>query len=172
MLVYFQMIETDEDKTKFTRLYETYKNLMFSVAYSILNHNSDAEDAVHQAFISVIKHLGKFKKINSDSTKSLLIVITERKAIDIIRKNKRYVLMDDLDNIPGIEIPPPGDLGLADAIAKLPGRYREIILLRYDQGYSTKEIAKILNLTPDTAQKTLWRAKQLLYQTMRSGGAI
>lgn len=154
------------------QLYETYRSLMFSVANHILKSKSDSEDAVHQAFVSVIKNLYKFKEIDSDYTKSLLVLMTEQKAIDIIRKNRRYIPMDTLNHEPGIEIPLPGDFGLADAISKLPARYREIILLRYDQGYSTKEIAHILNLTPDTTRKTLWRAKQFLFQAMQTGGTL
>lgn len=59
------------------------------------------------------------------------------------------------DVVCGIEIPLPGDNGLADAMAKLPARYRELLLLRYDMGYSAKEIAAMLSMKTETVQKVL-----------------
>lgn len=56
------MIETDEDKSKFEKIYERYKNLMFYTAMQILNHTQDAEDAVHQAFIPIIDNIDKISE--------------------------------------------------------------------------------------------------------------
>lgn len=60
----------------------------------------------------------------------------------------------------------PGDNGLAYAMAKLPAKYREVLLLKYANGYNTKEIAKILDMKPDSVQKLLWRAKNALGKIM------
>lgn len=54
MLIYLQMIESEADKSKFERLYLRYRGLMFSVAMRLLSNEQDAEDAVHQAFLSII----------------------------------------------------------------------------------------------------------------------
>ena len=59
MLIYLQMIESEEDKSKFIEIYNQYKYLMFSVANRILKNEYDAEDAVHQAFVSIIDNLNK-----------------------------------------------------------------------------------------------------------------
>ena len=47
MIIYLQMLETPEEKSKFEQLYLEYKGLMFHVAYEILHNEQDAEDAVH-----------------------------------------------------------------------------------------------------------------------------
>ena len=47
MLIYLQIIETDEDKSKFEQIYEAYRGLMFHAAFKVLTHEQDAEDAVH-----------------------------------------------------------------------------------------------------------------------------
>lgn len=59
MIIYLQMIESDEDKSKLEQLYIMYKGLMFHVAMKILKNEFDAEDAVHQAFLSLIENLKK-----------------------------------------------------------------------------------------------------------------
>ena len=47
MIVYMQLIDIAEDRSKFERLYEQYKQLMFYTAFQILKRPQDAEDAVH-----------------------------------------------------------------------------------------------------------------------------
>ena len=162
MLIYLQMIESEADKSKFEQLYLRYRGLMFSVAMRLLSNEQDAEDAVHQAFLSVIENLNKVSDVNCPKTRSFVVIITERKAIDLLRAKAKTVLIGDEDSAIGMEIPLPGDGGLADAMARLPARYREVLLLRYDSGYSTREIAQMFQMKPDAAQKLLWRAKEAL----------
>ena len=53
MLLYLQTIESPKDKIKFEQIYLKYRRYMFQVASEILQNNQDAEDAVHNAFLSV-----------------------------------------------------------------------------------------------------------------------
>lgn len=75
MLIYLSMIETEEDKSKFVQLYETYKNLMFYVSNRILNDEYLAEDAVHQTFIKIIENLDKIKEVRCHKTKSYIVTM-------------------------------------------------------------------------------------------------
>jgi len=99
-------------------------------------------------------------------TRSYIVIIVERKAIDIIRANSKIVDIDFEDKLAGITIPLPGDSNLADAMAMLPARYREVLLLHYDNGFNTKEIANMLNMPLGSVQKLLWRAKESLQKQM------
>lgn len=172
MLIYLQMIETEEDKEKFASIYDRYRDYMLTVAHRISDNEEDAEDAVHQAFLYVIENLGKIRDTTSRQTRAYLVIITEHMALNIIRKNKRYVSVEDMDQIPGIEVPLSVEHDLADAISKLPGYYREVLLLRYYVGYSPKEIAKSLALSTSNVEKILWRAKQALRKELELGGAV
>lgn len=162
MLIYLQMIESEEDKSKFIAIYENYRDIMFLAANRVLNNPSDAEDAVHQAFVSIIDNLDKIEEIDCPKTRAYVVIITEHKAIDIIHSRKYLSGEELIDSLFGIEIPLPGDNGLADAMAKLPARYREVLLLRYANGYSTREIAKMMDMTEGSMQKLIWRAKDAL----------
>lgn len=62
MLIYLQVIDAPEDRDQFITLYETYRGLMFYVANQILQNEQDAEDAVHDAFLSVAEHIKKFSR--------------------------------------------------------------------------------------------------------------
>lgn len=70
MLIYLQMIESNEDRSKFEQLYILYRGLMLYVAKGILRNQEDAEDAVHQAFVSIIENLRSITDINSPKTRS------------------------------------------------------------------------------------------------------
>ena len=172
MLIYLQMIETEEDRTKFAQLYDRYLQEMFRLARRILNSDADAEDAVHQSFLALIRHLDCIQAVDSPQTRAYIAVITEHKAIDILRAGRRAVCLEDMDELPGLDLPAPGDLGLADAMARLPARYREMLLLRFDQGYSVREIARMLDSAPDAVRKAIWRAKQMLHSELEKEGVV
>ena len=53
MIVYLQMIETNEDKSKFEEIYQEYRNLMYYVAYKRMLHELDAEDVVHHGYLII-----------------------------------------------------------------------------------------------------------------------
>ena len=75
MLIYLQSIADPQDRNKFEQLYIQYKQLMFCVANSILRNEYDAEDAVHQAFLAIVKNLDKISDLECTKTK------TDRKSV-------------------------------------------------------------------------------------------
>ena len=77
------------------------------------------------------------------------------------RRQKRQVV-ELSDDLPGVTAIYEGENMLAACILKLPARYREVILLRYYQGYSVKEVAAILGLSLSAASKLNQRAKNRL----------
>lgn len=61
-MLYLQMLPSPSEKDKFEQIYTLYRGLMFYIARRILPGEADAEDAVHQAFASIIENLKKFLK--------------------------------------------------------------------------------------------------------------
>ena len=147
---------------KFEALFEQYHRTMMSTALRILNNERDAEDAVSAAGEALYKNIGKIKTVESPEACSYVVLTVESKALDILRKRKtrNEVSLEDVQY--GIEFSLPDTSLLEGAIIKLPARYRQAILLRFGMGYSTKEVAKLMNITPANAQRLLWRAKEQL----------
>lgn len=171
MLIYLQMIETPDDQSKFERIYDKYLGLMYHIALKILENHEDAEDAVHQAFVSIAENIKTIHPAECPETKSYIVITVESKSIDIIRYRKRVTNVIEFDETMwGIEIPNEDMFDMAARIGRLPARYREVLLLRFDNGYSTKEIAKILNLSPSNAEKLIWRAKTALQKLIDEDG--
>ena len=166
MFIYLAMIDSPDDQDKFERVYIKYRYLMLHVANKILQNHHDAEDAVHQAFISVIENLDKIPEVNSPKTRSYIVIITERKAIDLLRKIKKRQALEFNEDITGVVIPFDMDNPIAAAITKISAQYREVLLLRYHNGFSAKEIASILNISDSGVRKLLSRAMKALQESL------
>ena len=166
MLIYLQMIEMPEDRANFQYIYETYYGLMYNIANRVLKNPYDAEDAVHQAFVSIAEHIKKISSLPRSELEPYIAVIVEHKAIDIIRVKQNYVDQIDFDeNMWGISIIEENNsIDLATLMGRLPARFREVLILRFDIGFTTREIAKLMNITLANTQKMIWRAKHELQQ--------
>ena len=168
MLVYLQAIDDPEDRTRFEAMYSAYRGLMFHAANRILQNPQDAEDAVHLAFLSLANH--RLPPELGPQARHLAAVTAERKAIDLYRAKQRRP-MAELEEIPGCTAP-PSDGTLAGAMAALPPRYREVLLLKYYNGYSAAEIAGFLGLTPGNVRQLTLRAKRCLAAELAERGEV
>ena len=57
--VYLMMIDNSDDRIKFEKVYNSFKNIMLNRAYEIIKERQLAEDAVHNAFLKIINNLPK-----------------------------------------------------------------------------------------------------------------
>lgn len=98
MLVYYlQMLDTPEEKMRFEQIYLKYRGLMYRVADSILHNRQDAEDAVHNAFLRIIKHFKKFQNTPIEDLAPQVAVIARNEAISLLRKRKGDAPLEDWD---------------------------------------------------------------------------
>lgn len=167
MLIYLSMIVSDAGKSKFEIIYNSYKNLMLYQANKILGDTNDTEDVVHESFLKIIKIIDEIEVAKCPKTRNLVVTIVERTAIDLYRRRQKVpiVAMDE----EYINVPEPKDIedlhdktDLAAAMAMLPTRYREVLLLRYDSGFTEAEVAVILSMSQENVHKTVQRAKKKL----------
>lgn len=162
MMVYLMMIDSPEDQSKFEKLYLEYREAMYQVAYSILHNEYDAEDVVHQAFVKIAEIIEIVDGNICPRTKSFVLLITERKAIDMSRYAKRHptVPLDEMEI--GITIEYDGPNALTRCMAQLPANYRQVLMLKHAHGFSSSETAKILGLSESNVIKIDQRAKKKL----------
>lgn len=171
MLVYLAVIDEPAQKTEFETVYHQYRGLMYYVAYRILNNASDAEDAVHDAFIKIAENMKKISDPVCPKTQSYVVTIVENKAIDLYRRKQRRGALP-LEETEELSVSPQEPMGLAECILKLPPNYRQVILLKYHQGLSCKEIAALLGMSLPAVQKLDQRAKEKLRQIAEKEGIL
>ena len=176
MLVYLAALDSERERTKFEQVYLTYRQVMFYTANSILHDPQLAEDAVHQAFLRILDHMQNIGEVECPQTKSFVVIIVRNISINLYnsRKKKAVVSFDELENwtadtaaVPVDEVESrEGYMHLMDLIDRLPEGYRSVLMLKYDNGFSTGEIASMLNLSEENVKKRLQRAKKKLEQEL------
>ena len=172
MIFYLQMIESEEDRTKFEILYTEYKDWMGTIAFSILHNKQDAEDAVHNAFVKVAENIKKVDDPLSKMTRSYIVTIIETKSIDIYRKKQRHPEVPISEEDIGIHFDYASCGDLAKCISQLPAQYRAVLTLKYRHGYNSREIAKILKISEHNAIKIDQRAKAKLKELCIKEGIL
>lgn len=170
VLVYLQMVQTREDRSKFEGIYLAYRGLMYYTAYKYLHQEQDAEDVVQQAFVKIAEMIDQIEPA-CPKTRQLVVTITENRAIDLLRSRGRHPeapLSALTDSRPDREL--EGEGLLASCILKLPPLQRQVIMLKYHHGYTLREIAKLLGISLSWAQKVDQRAKKQLADLYRKEG--
>lgn len=176
MLIDLIAITNPCERDKIEQIYIKYKGLMYYVAYSVLEDKQKAEDAVHESFLKIIKHLDKFQDISCNKSKGLIVIITRNTSIDILRKKKKITqiaLEEVAYTLESNEVPladfvtaAEGYALLVHSIAQLDEKYADILQLKYIYDYHDNEIAEILSISSDNVRVRLHRAKKKLRQIM------
>lgn len=165
MLVYTQALEGTARRQRFEAVYTAYQGRLLALVRRYLPAREDAEDAVQQAFLAVAERFDRLEHLPPAELEAYLVVTAERKAIDILRRQAKRGGVPFDENTPLVTPAPCGN-SLADAMGRLPPRYREALLLRYGCGYDTRETAALLGLSVAAAQKTMQRAKRALQKEL------
>ena len=167
------MVDSPEDKRKIEKLYEKYNRLMYVVAYKILKNKEDSEDVVLESWEKIIKHLDKINIISGQETKSFIVIVVERTAINLYRKNKKKIdnvfSVDEFEECPFFSTKDKAleHVELYDAMRNLPKVYSNVLVLYYINGFSCKEIAEIMNISEDAVNKRLSRARKKLGEELK-----
>ncbi len=165
MLIYLSMIEDDRMRAQFASIYHKYKNLMYHTAYDILQSESDAEDIVHEAFLVVIDYMDRLRP---ETVKAFLVAITESRAINLWKRRHHFGEQIPYEEAIHRPVSHSEGVGLREAISRLPSEYRTVILLRFQMGYTAREIARMLDKKEGTVTRTITRAKARLAKELEN----
>lgn len=167
-------LETQNSKY-FNILYDRYSPKVFGKCFSLLKSETKAQDAAQEIFVKVLLNLSKFSGKSKFST--WLYSITYNFCIDMIRKNKKSigVLVDDInafgdeviDEIEDSEIMETNVLRLKVVLNKIPADDKAILLMKYQDEFSIKDICGILNKSESAVKMKIKRAKEKFVKTYK-----
>ncbi|MGN0613660.1 MAG: RNA polymerase sigma factor [Porcipelethomonas sp.] len=168
---YLTLLDTAEEKSKFEQLYIKYRSVMYNYAYSILKDNYLAEDAVHNAFMSLTHNLEKVNDVNCNETRNFLIIIVRNASLKIYNHYKKNISSDDidiedLDNTIKITERDYDLKRIYDAILNLNENYSDVLMLKFFYECSNKEIAQLLNITEENAAVRIFRGRNKLKEML------
>jgi len=138
------------------RIVNTYSRMLLHIASSRLRNASDAEDAVQDVFLTLVRKSTVFG--SAEHEKAWLIRCVINRANDMRRKSEAKNVPLDEAFLPQED----HESSLLEEVRSLPDKYACVIHLYYYEGYSIAEIAKILHLPSATVGTRLARARKLL----------
>ncbi len=155
------------------KIYEEHYSIMYPVCLRYANDAEEALDILHEGFIKVFRHIGKYSV--GTSLKAWIKRIMVNTAIDYYRKKSRR-RTSDLDDARGVEV--GGSDAVSDmatqeillALQELSPAYRQVFNLYIIEGYSHKEVADKLNISESTSRSNLVKARQKLKSILLSKG--
>jgi RNA polymerase sigma factor (sigma-70 family) len=170
------------DQKAYAELMDRYRDAIYYMLLKMVNNASDAEDLTIEAFGKAFKNIQQYAPNYAFST--WLFKIATNNCIDFIRKKKAsHVSLnhnDDEHEKASMDIQSPvmdpeetmineQKIKLMRSIVdKLKPRYRKLIELRYFKELSYEEIAEELELPIGTVKAQLFRARELLYNILKS----
>ena len=170
MLIYYlQMLDTPEEKVRFEQIYLKYRGLMYRVADSIL-HNR--QDAVHNAFLKIIKKFSRFQNTPAQDLAPQIVVIARNEAISLLRKRKGDAPLEEQDGLAEPSEAVSDYHALVDSFARLPRTYRAVMEMKLLLGYSDGEIAAKLGLSKSAVSTRVSRGRQMLRDIVEQEGFL
>ncbi len=171
-MFFIMTVNTSEDEDFITVLYSKYEKMMFRIAYNILRNDTDAEDAVHDAFYNIIIRDGysKLKRLKDTEIKAYLIV-TVKNASKCIYDKRRDKSAENIDDFYSIEGDPSAEEimlsrykteELLNAIHKLAPDDYELLYLSVVMGLSGKELSDRLGAGTGAVRQRIYKAKKRL----------
>ena len=148
------------DRDALRIVYETYKRDLLTIAACIIVHRTDAEDCLHDVFVSLATHRTRIR--DDGNLKGYLITSIANSARDRLRAKKRRPVAgeaDDRQDVPCAvsETDPAAKLlakesdeRLYGAIAALPEEQRTVITLRLHGDLTFEEIARLESVSGNT----------------------
>lgn len=155
-------LENEADQAKFIEIYEQCHEQVEKAAMRILKNQHDAEDAVQNAFMQVIKHFEKACEISCENLPFWIICIVKNEALMILRTQKRVVSLEDWDGTASEAESVTDYNELVRLFSRLPATYRAALEMKFLLGYSGKEIAQRLGISESAVNTRISRGRVLL----------
>lgn len=176
MLLFIPDTLPDDDKQLISKMYEKHCRRMFAAAKQITNDNSDAEDAVQNAFVSIVKNIGRINIDDEEALRGYLLTVVKNEAINILRKRKNLEPADKMTEVAdGCDVEFLTEKRevfeyAVKIMSAMDEKYRAPLYMTVVMGYSAKEAAKILGRDHKTVKVQISRARKMLADALTEAG--
>jgi len=158
-----------------------YASALYRVAYSVLRNAADAEDAVQEAFLRVLRHGDKLDEVRDQRV--WLVRIVWNIVLDRKRRSKSRPETDDVDELARV-LPSAGltaeqitaaaqhHAHVLACVDKLPTKERQVLMLSAFEELSSVEIAGVLGITESSVRSRLFRARNLMAEMLNHARSL
>ncbi|MFJ5761060.1 RNA polymerase sigma factor [Neobacillus sp. NPDC093182] len=158
--------------------YEQFHESIFKYINMVIQDYQSAEDLRHETFLKAYVNYESFR--GNSNPKTWLFSIAHNITVDYIRKRRPLTILQDVLLFKKDLKPLPEEIveikensqELYNALAKLKGSYREVIILRKIKEFSIEETSIILGWSESKVKSTLFRAIQALEKKLLKEGVL
>jgi RNA polymerase sigma-70 factor (ECF subfamily) len=159
------------EEATLTALVSQYSGTLYRVAFSVLRNPADAEDAVQEAFLRVLRHRDTLDEVRD--RRVWLIRIVWNIVLDRKRRAKTRPETDDVAELARV-LPSDGltaeqivsaaqhHAHVLACIDQLPAKERQVLMLSAFEELTSVEIATVLGITESSVRSRLFRARNLI----------
>ena len=152
---------------KLMKMYDLYSENVYRLALSYIGCVADAEDIVQNVFLKVFeKHIN----IDEGKEKSYLLTVTANMCRNHLRsaRVKKSVSYEEADYENADASFNDEEADLYEAMRRMPEKYRVVLYLHYYEGYTFREIARLLHITSSAVSMRLHRGRDMLRSELDS----
>lgn len=166
------------DADAFTALCAPFASMVYRHCLQLLKDPDDAQDAAQEAMLRAYRSVASFEGRSELGT--WLFRIAHNVSLDALKRGYRRRETASLDTMrtQGYDPPADGDpesaylhqseqAALREAVAALPPRQQTLLSLRYGDGMTYEQIAKVMGLKTGTVKSALNRAKEALREAAK-----
>ena len=147
---------------------EVYGDMVLRTAYAMVKNRADAEDVLQDVFLSLVRTNPTFQ--SAEHQKAWLLRVTMNRCKSFLRSAWQQKTQGLDEAFPDTSFP-PAESGVAEAMAKLPLKYRQVLYLYYVEGYAAGEIAQLLKRPQGTVLSQMARGRKMLKELLEGGQA-
>jgi RNA polymerase sigma factor (sigma-70 family) len=147
----------------FSEVVDKHGGTIIKICRLYLKNSADAEDVFQSVFLKLIEKQPEFH--DDEHEKAWLIRVAINKCKDHLKSYwwKNIISIEDYDGAREMD----EYSEVFQAVAKLSSKYKILIYMYYYEGYSTVEIAKMLNINEATIRTRLKRAREQLKHQLK-----
>ena len=169
----------DRDRAAFTALYDSCIDKVYKHVYYRVSNQTDAEDITQEVFIKAWRAIDKYKSTGAPFV-TWLIAIAHNLIIDHYRAKRNFASLEEADSCGQNDDANPEAMvesifkqnDVRDAISKLKEEKQKVILMRFIDGFSYKEIANSMGKREGAIRVIQYRALNDLRDMLMSSEQI
>lgn len=154
------------DAEAFIRLMDSQRQTLYKVARGYLREPMDIDDAVADTVLACWESIGTLR--SEAFFRTWLVRILINKCTDILRRDRHTLPLDSIGEQAALDT--FGRTEFDSLVDCLDEQYRAIFILYYSEGFTIREISRILSLPQGTVGSRLQRGREQLRRTFEKGG--
>jgi RNA polymerase sigma-70 factor (ECF subfamily) len=156
------------DTAAWTRLFQTEHPFVYRAVLAQVGDRAVADDIAGQVFLEALEGIGRYRD-RGKPMRAWLLAIARNRAADWFRNRSRETVVESVPDVLAPETPAPSDrLSAAlDAMATLTTEQREVVYLRFVEGYRLDEVAQLTNRSAGAIKAMQHRALDRLRALLR-----